>query len=231
MLDPNFHITTRRLHLSYLDPANDANMSFVVRLNSSPESVAVKAQAGVKNFHHPQTIPEARAAYTSTAERLERTGSGRYIISLRKSDVEFNEETGEREYAGIVSMQLKRYPDLDCPTIPDIGFSLMAAYHGKGYATEACEALMKYFKEEKGHKRFAGFTHPDNVNSQKLFNRLGFESRGTMELAGILGDGSAFTVAVWTKNVSLDTKLSDLGIGPRLAEESVVGHLKESVGV
>lgn len=217
MLDSKFHITAPRLHLSYLDPANDAHMSFVVRLNSSPENIAVRAQTGAKLSRHPETISEARAAYAAAAERLEKTGSGRYIISLRRPDVEFTDQDDGREYIGIVSMQLKRFPDLDCPTIPDIGFSLLAAYYGQGYATEACEALMKYFKEAKGHERFAGFTHPLNVNSQKLFRRLGFESHGTRDVAGIVGDGSAFSIAVWTKNVGPDTSLSDLGIGPESA--------------
>lgn len=231
MLDPNFHITTPRLHLSYLDSTNDAIMSFVVRLNSSPESLAAKALTGVKVPQHPETISEARKAYGAAAERLEKTGTGRYIISLRKPGVNFTEDKGEKEYVGIVSMQFKRYPDLACPTIPDIGFALLATYYGKGYATEASEALMGYFKKEKGHERFAGFTHPNNVNSQKLFTRLGFQSRGTMELAGVVGDGSPFSIAVWTKNVDEDTKLSDLGIGPRLVEDSVAGHVKESIGV
>lgn len=213
MLDSNFHITAPRLHLSYLNPANDAHMSFIVRLNSSPESIAVHAQTGAKVSYHPKTIPEARAAYTKTVERLEKTGSGRYIISLRKPNVAFTEEENdEREYAGIVSMQLNRFPDRACPTIPDIGFSLLAAYYGKGYATEACEALMKYFREAKGHERFAGFTHPENVNSQKLFRRLGFESWGTREVAGVIAGDSAFSIAVWTKGVSPDTSLRDLGI-------------------
>ncbi|KAJ4383611.1 hypothetical protein N0V86_001666 [Didymella sp. IMI 355093] len=207
-------------------------MSFVARHNSSPESAAVRAQTGFNASRHPETVPEVRAAYTAASERLEKTGSGRYIISLRKPGIDFTDEQGEREYVGIVSMQLKRYPDLDCPTIPDIGFALYAAYYGKGYATEACEALMKYFKEEKGHERFAGFTHPNNVNSQKLFKRLGFDSQGTMKIKGVVGDGSnSFDIAVWTKGVSPDTKLSDLGIGPKVAEEAVVSHVEEAIGV
>ncbi|KAF3045073.1 hypothetical protein E8E12_007596 [Didymella heteroderae] len=230
MLDPDFHITTPRLYLSYLDPANDAIMSFIVRHNSSPESIAVHAQTGAKIPRHPKTIEEARAAYTAASERLEKTGSGRYVISLRKPGVNFTEEHGKREYVGIVSMQLKRYPDLDCPTIPDIGFALYRDYYGKGYATEACEAMMKYFKEEKGHERFAGFTHPNNANSQKLFKRLGFESRGTMEVAGVIPDGS-YNIAVWTKGVGPEIKLSDLGIGPKEAERAAVSQVQEAIGV
>lgn len=230
MLDPNFHITTPRLHLSYLDPDNDRMMAFIVRHNSSPESAAVRAQSGIKVSRHPETIEEARAAYKVASERLARDGSGRYIISLRRPGIDFTEESDEREYVGIVSMQLKRFPDRDCPLIPDIGFALYSAYYGKGYATEACEAMMKYFKEEKGHGRFAGFTHPNNANSQKLFKRLGFDSRGTMEVAGVIADGT-FNIAVWTKNVDPETKLSDLGIGPKVAEEVVVSQVEQAIGV
>lgn len=226
----NFHITTPRLHLSYLDADNDAMMAFIVRHNSSPESVAVRAQSGVKTAHHPENIEDARASYKAASERLEKTGSGRYIISLRKPGVDFSDQQGEREYIGIVSMQLRRFPDRDCPLIPDIGFGLYRDYYGKGYATEACEAMMKHFKEEKGHERFAGFTHPENVNSQKLFRRLGFEGRGTMEVAGVIPDGT-YKIAVWTKNVGPETRLSDLNIGPKVAEEAVMSQVQEATGV
>lgn len=226
----NFHITTPRLHLSYLDADNDGMMAFIVRHNSSPESIAVKAQSGVKSARHPENTEAARASYKAASERLEKTGSGRYIISLRKAGVGFTEEQGDREYIGIVSMQLRRFSDRDCPLIPDLGFGLYRDYYGKGYATEACEAMMKYFKEEKGHERFAGFTHPENVNSQKLFRRLGFKSRGTMDIAGVIPDGT-YKIAVWTKNVSPETKLSDLNIGPKAAEEAVVSQVQEAAGV
>jgi RimJ/RimL family protein N-acetyltransferase len=146
------------------------------------------------------------------------TGTGRYIISLRKPGLTFADEVlrgDEKEYLGLVSMQLKRYPGVQCPLIPDLGFILHAKYYGQGYASEACNALMQHFKETRGHERFAGFTHPDNVNSQKLFKRLGFENRGIMDVTGVMGsDNAGARLAVWTKGVSPNTDLSGLGIGP-----------------
>lgn len=213
MLDPTFHITAPRLHLSYLDPSNDAHMTFVVHLYNSPEILAVAAQTGAMP-KKPQTVSGARAALEPSVSRLATTGIGRYIISLRDPSVPFTEET-EREYIGTASMQLNRFPSVSCPTIPDVGFMLLAKYHGKGYASEACETLMQYFRETKGQERFAGFTHPENVQSQKLFVRMGFESKGTMDVGGIVGDGSPMGVAVWVKGVSPDTQLGELGIGPR----------------
>lgn len=225
MLDPSFHISTSRLHLSYLDPSNDAHMSFIVHLVNSPEVVAVAALTGAKIPLQPQTISEARLALTSASERLEKTGYGRYIISFRTPDCAFTDEV-EKEYLGTISMNMKRYPDIECPKIPDIGFVLHAAYYGKGYASEACNALMQHFQETKGYDRFAGFTHPKNVNSQKLFTRLGFENRGAIDVAGVVSaDGLAHTMAVWTKGVSPDTDLGELGIGPGSGEVLKVGRV------
>ncbi|KAI8800663.1 acyl-CoA N-acyltransferase [Cladochytrium replicatum] len=205
MLDTTFHITTPRLHLSYLDPDNDDHMSFVVRMFASAEMQALFTQSGMSPPVL-KSITEARTIFAHGTDRLATTGIGRYIISLRNPPVPFTEEK-EREYVGTLSMQLNRYPTLSCPKIPDIGFMLLPEYFGKGYATEGCEALMQHFREAKNHSRFAGFTHPENVNSQKLFMRLGFEKRGIVDVAGIVGDGSASRSAVWVKGVSRETEL------------------------
>lgn len=215
MLDPTFHITTTRLNLWYLDPSNDAHMAFLVELQNSPEVIAVGAQSGAKPPAKPLSISDVRESLVARTEKLARTGSGRYIISLR------GEPGAEKEYVGYVSMGLDRFPEVQCPKIPDLGFVLLARYYGRGYANEACNALMQHFREVKGFERWAGFTHPENRNSQNLFRRLEFEDRGCMEVAGIVGSGVAMRVSVWTKGVSPDTDLSDLGIGPKKVEEEV----------
>ncbi|UPX09398.1 uncharacterized protein EKO05_0000088 [Ascochyta rabiei] len=146
MLDPTFHITTPRLHLSYLDPSNDAHMEYIARLKNSPEMRAMEAQTPARFNPQPLTLSTARAAQAAGAERLERTGTGRYIISLRDPDRAFTEQQ-EREYVGTVSMQLQRFPDAVCPAVPDVGFALLAAYQGRGFAREACTALMRELGE------------------------------------------------------------------------------------
>lgn len=223
MLGRETLITTPRLHLSGLDTKNDSHMSYRVHLANSP---AIVAQAAL--FGHPTqplTIEAARAALETTAQRLDRNGSGRYLVSLRQPDRAFADEGEEREYIGIVSMHIKRYPDMPCPLVPDIGFVFHEDHRGKGYASEACEVLMDHFREVKGYEQFAGFTHPDNVNSKKLFVRLGFEDRGVIDVAGVMGaDGSAKSTSVWLKGVSADTGLDELGIGPGTGLVSKVGR-------
>lgn len=156
---------------------------------------------------------------------MDRNGFGRYLVCLRKSDRGFAEESEERQRIGIVSMQLNRYPDMQCPLIPDIGFAFHEDYHGRGFASEACEALMKHFREVRGREQFAGFTHPENVKCQALFRRLGFENRGVVEVAGVGGaDGSAMATSVWLKGVDPDMMLSELGIGPGTGVISKAGR-------
>ncbi|KAF3010695.1 hypothetical protein E8E13_005941 [Curvularia kusanoi] len=217
MLDPDFHITSPRLQLWYLNPSNDAHMSMYAALQNSPEILAVRALSGTPAPSKPITVADARASLVKRTEKLAKTGCGRYIISLRddnNTSPTTSQDTEEKEFIGYVSMQWQRYPDLPCPKIPDLGFSLLAKYYGKGYANEACEALMGYFRETKGQERFAGYTHPDNVSSQKLFKRLGFVYRGIVDVAGVVGDGTPIRSAVWVKGVGDETDLEELGIGP-----------------
>lgn len=198
-------------------------MSFLAELQNSPEVIAVGALSGMPAPDKPLTIADVRASLIGRTEKLARTGSGRYIISLNNKAGSDAEST-EREYVGYVSMGLERFPGLSCPTIPDLGFVLLAKYYGKGFANEACEALMQHFRETRGFDRWAGFTHPQNMNSQRLFRRLEFEDRGWMDVAGIVKNGEAMKVSVWTKGVSLETDLGELGIGSKKGETSGGGH-------
>jgi len=96
-------------------------------------------------------------------------------------------------------MAIARFPS--APTIPDLGFGLLPAYHGKGYATEAAEALVKYYREEKGVKAFAGFCEPGNEGSSKVFRRMGWMNRGVRDVKGVVGEEGVLRCVVWTVGV------------------------------
>lgn len=60
----------------------------------------------------------------------------------------------------------------------EIGFHLRKKFWGKGYASEAARAVINYcFAELNASKLFAGH-HPQNNNSKKLLQRLGFQYIG-----------------------------------------------------
>jgi hypothetical protein len=57
--------------------------------------------------------------------------------------------------------------------ICEIGFVFNPKYHGKGYATEACKALLTYGFEKLNAHRIIATCDPENTRSWKLMQRLG----------------------------------------------------------
>ena len=86
------------------------------------------------------------------SERLLSEGLGSYLVSLKPSNEDSSVPFSERELVpiGVVSMQVARLEGVAAPTIPDVGFNMLEKYHGKGYATEAVQGIMDYFRKEKG---------------------------------------------------------------------------------
>jgi RimJ/RimL family protein N-acetyltransferase len=159
----DFHVTTPRLYISHQLPTNDAHCDLAVALKHSPSNLK----------YHPDAASlwsdreAARVFITSNADRMLRTGYGRYVVSLRTGGADEHEAFGKREleYIGCVSMQLHRHPSVAGPLIPDVGFNFMPKYHGRGFASEAASCLMQYYRETKGIERFAGITDEVKLSS------------------------------------------------------------------
>ncbi|WP_081756682.1 GNAT family N-acetyltransferase [Gorillibacterium massiliense] len=54
----------------------------------------------------------------------------------------------------------------------EIGYIFNPAYYGKGYATEACQKLLKIGFEELGAHRVMALCNPENAPSWRLLERL-----------------------------------------------------------
>ena len=57
----------------------------------------------------------------------------------------------------------------------DVGYCFRSDYHGKGYATEALTALLRFYAEHYDVKKFTAGTGMENAPSVNLLTRLGFE--------------------------------------------------------
>lgn len=62
-----------------------------------------------------------------------------------------------------------------------IGYIFNPAYYGKGYATEACQRILKYSFEELGAHRVIALCNPENVSSWKLLERLSMRREGVLK--------------------------------------------------
>jgi RimJ/RimL family protein N-acetyltransferase len=57
---------------------------------------------------------------------------------------------------------------------PEMGWILAPAAHGKGYASEACEAILAWLEQHFGKNNIWALISPGNDPSMKLAEKLGF---------------------------------------------------------
>ena len=66
--------------------------------------------------------------------------------------------------------------------LPDLGFALIDAYAGKGYASEAARACMTLARDTLKIPTLLAMALPSNQRSIRLLTRLGFRDLGTFRL-------------------------------------------------
>jgi RimJ/RimL family protein N-acetyltransferase len=65
---------------------------------------------------------------------------------------------------------------------PELGWALVRAEWGNGYATEAAGAVRQWARAERGVERLVSLISPDNVRSQGVARRLGASPGETVTL-------------------------------------------------
>ena len=68
---------------------------------------------------------------------------------------------------------------------PEIGWWLLRAGQGKGYATEAARRARLYAYKNLNLNTLISIIHPDNTPSQRVAKRLGARFEKTIELRGV----------------------------------------------
>ncbi len=67
---------------------------------------------------------------------------------------------------------------------PDLGFAFLPKFWGKGYATQASNAILNNGIKIHKQKVILALTLPDNQSSNCLLTRIGFIQKDTIELYG-----------------------------------------------
>lgn len=152
-------IETERLRLSRLT-LDDA--PFILELLNSPGFLRFVGDRGVRTL-------EAARRYLAEGPLASyaRHGFGLYRVALR----------GDGAPIGICGI-LKR----DTLDDADLGFALLPAFEGRGYASEAAAATLVHGQEDLGLKRLAAITDPDNAGSIRVLERAGFRFEGRVRL-------------------------------------------------
>ncbi len=73
---------------------------------------------------------------------------------------------------GFADFKRSIQPSLD--GVPELGWALVSQAHGKGYATEAVRAAIKWGDEKFGTERTVCIISPENVASMRVAEKCGF---------------------------------------------------------
>lgn len=127
---------------------------FILRLLNEPSWLRF---IGDRNVH---TLDDARAYISGPVDMYSRLGIGFCVVEM----------TGVATPIGMCGLTKRDYlEDID------LGFAFLPQHWGRGYAREAASEVLRYGKEELKLKRVVATTRLDNLASQVLLDRVGFQ--------------------------------------------------------
>lgn len=103
-------------------------------------------------------------------------GIGRWAVIEKQSG----------EFIGWAGWKFLTEPQNGHQNVYDLGYRLREQFWGKGYASEACEALIKYAKNELKLEKAYASAHVNNVASNRILQKMGFENKGNFDYDGEL---------------------------------------------
>lgn len=155
----SYTLLTQRLRLR---PLTEADAAFILELLNDPDFIRQIADRGVRDLDSAREYLR-KGPLASYAEH----GHGLLMVETR----------ADAEPLGICG--LVRRPGL---AHPDLGYALLPAGRGSGYASEAGAAVLAHAREVLGHARVLAIVNPDNLRSISVLERLGFAAEGTISL-------------------------------------------------
>lgn len=157
----SYTLLTQRLRLRPLD---EGDAAFILELLNDPDFIRQIADRGVRDVESAREYLR-KGPLASYAQH----GHGLLLVETRES----------ADPIGICG--LVRRAGLEHP---DLGYALLPAARGCGYASEAGAAVLAHARDGLGVERVLAIVNPANLRSITVLERLGFEARGTISLPG-----------------------------------------------
>jgi|SRR5689334_23377574 len=156
-----FRLRTERLFLHHFRPQDHEAM---YRIFCDPE--VMRFSEGVKDKEWVQ------AWLYQCRERYQNWGFGPYAVVEQSNQ-------GVVGYCGLFF-----FPDLDGQAETEIGYRLARSAWGKGYASEAAQAVRDYAFKILGIKRLIALIDPSNVSSVRVAEKIGMNYEKDIMLEG-----------------------------------------------
>lgn len=114
-------------------------------------------------YYSPPTKEKVVEGIASSIQRWQEDGLGEFAVIERASG----------ELIGYCGLQ-----PLDNTEEIEIYYGFPRKNWGKGYATEAAQAVLKFAFDEANLQRVVGVTNPKNIASQKVLQKIGLKYQG-----------------------------------------------------
>ena len=126
--------------------------------------VAMNADPRVMEFFVSTLTEEQSIAFAGRiAEHFAEKGFGWWAVEVR----------GSMPFAGFVGLSVARFEAHFTPCV-EIGWRLVHAAWGKGYATELVLHCVVIARRQTHWPVLRAFAHPDNIASQRVLSKAGF---------------------------------------------------------
>jgi ribosomal-protein-alanine N-acetyltransferase len=129
-----------------------------------------------------QSVEETRRRLARYGEHQALHGFSKWIVRERTS----GEALGD---SGLLR--------LEEPERVDLGFRLARSCWGRGFATEAARAWVQAAFADFGLDRLTAFSHPANVPSLKVLEKVGFRRTGHAEVMGMEAYTYVLEASLW----------------------------------
>lgn len=148
-------LSTERLHLREFD---EGDAGFIHALLTDPAWIANIGDRGIRSEEDARSYIRERLV-----ENYRRLGFGFWAMARRD----------DGELVGMCGLTQR-----DNLPAPDIGYALLPAYRGFGYAREAAAACLQHAREALGMRCVLATTAPGNAASAKVLTSIGLQPEG-----------------------------------------------------
>jgi RimJ/RimL family protein N-acetyltransferase len=154
-VNPDAFLCTDRL---LLRPWREADLEPFAAMNADPEVMEF--------FSKTLSREESDALATRFRAMFDEHGYGLWAVEV----------PGLAPFIGFVGLHYEAFEAHFTPCV-EVGWRLARGHWGKGYATEAARASLRYGFEQLGLGEIVAFTVPDNVRSRAVMERIGMTRR------------------------------------------------------
>jgi len=172
-------LRTPRLFLRLADPSSESDSQELLSLYNHP-TLAKEFASGMRTHADIQAKVRThgpKADFCTKTSPPDGMWFLTYLLPSEEAETAFGTAGAEITLIGSIALNFR-----DGMPYPDLGYAMLPQFQARGYATEAGQAVLKFWREDVGVKEVCIGTAPYNIPGQKLAEKLGFVRAGTFDV-------------------------------------------------